>query len=156
MHFRMGSFVEVTIYRMSRFRGSLLSTWKLSLIKQFIGCPGSSCILISSVTFLNFPFELGFDLAQFLPHNDRGERKLDRIADLYHCIWSIAHTYTKTKITAWNQNFIVLISHHDIISKSITEPKSVISKLQSESCGFCVTGSLYSWIFIEINKDLLW
>ena len=38
------------------FRGSLLSTSKVSLTKQFIGCPGSSCKLISSVTFLKYTF----------------------------------------------------------------------------------------------------
>ena len=43
------------------------------------------------------------------------------------------------------------ISHHDVILKSITAPKSGISKLQSESFGFCETESLHYWIFVKLN-----
>ena len=43
------------------------------------------------------------------------------------------------------------ISYHDVILKSITAPKSGISKLQSESFGFCETASLHYWICFKLN-----
>ena len=43
------------------------------------------------------------------------------------------------------------ISHHDVILKSITAPKSGISKLQSESFGFGETASLHYWICVKLN-----
>ena len=74
---------------------------------------------------------------------------MHQFANLFHRIWSIIHIYTETIIIACHHNFKSSISYHDRISKSITEPKSGISKLQSESFGFCVIESLN-------QMDLYW
>ena len=74
---------EAKINPMQYFRSSLLSTAKLSFTKQFIGCPGSSCKLISSVTFLKYSF------GKCLHWGD-SVRKLKRLGEIKLLVWNFS------------------------------------------------------------------